>query len=320
MHAASGYHYPPELMNLLIDAIPRLFKSKTDVLLFFRGAGVANTMLADLAAKVEADRGSILKAEIARTVLTRLNEGGDGTLRERREVLKRVYEFEDFSTCWDRDRLEATGLVAQIRRVVNVKDSFTRMRDEREEESRKRRAEREAKIQAEQEQREKIGRIRSDLFAQFSAADEHARGKALESVLNRLFAVSGMQVREAFVLRGEEGQGVVEQVDGVIALDGEVYLVEMKWWTERLGPGDVAQHLVRVHNRGQARGIFISASGYTDAAVRECRESLSRCVFALCDIEEIVSLLDREGDLTDFLRRKIQVAIIDRNPYHRILE
>ena len=35
------YHYPPELFNLLVDTIPLLFRSKKDVLLFFKGSGVS---------------------------------------------------------------------------------------------------------------------------------------------------------------------------------------------------------------------------------------------------------------------------------------
>ena len=122
-----AYHYPPELLQLLVDTIPRLCKSKRDVFLFFKGAGVKRLVVADLEAQLTEDRDSINKFDIARTVLSRINEAGDIALRERREVVKRVCEFEDFSTCWSNDRLEAQGLVAQVQRVVNVKDSFTRM-------------------------------------------------------------------------------------------------------------------------------------------------------------------------------------------------
>ena len=94
-------------------------------------------MISDLEAQLAADRESISKFYIVRTVLTRLNEAGEAALRERREVLKRVVEYEDFSTCWPEDRLEAQGLVSRIRSVVDVKDSFTRMRQEREAETRK---------------------------------------------------------------------------------------------------------------------------------------------------------------------------------------
>jgi restriction system protein len=132
------HHYPPELLKLLVDTIPLLCPSKQDVLVFFKGAGVPTGITADFAQKVATDRRSVNKFEIVREVLVRLNDSGEASLRERREVLKRVVEFEDFSTCWPNDQLKAKGLVAEIRRVVDVKDSFGRMRQEQESERTKR--------------------------------------------------------------------------------------------------------------------------------------------------------------------------------------
>src|SRR5216684_1549155 len=136
MSAEIIHHYPPELLKLLVDAIPLLCPSKRDVLVFFKGAGVASAATADFAQRVATDKDSVNKYEIVREVLVRLNDKGEATLRERREVLKRVVEFEDFSTCWPNDQLKAKGLVAEIRRVVGVKDAFTRMSLEREDEAR----------------------------------------------------------------------------------------------------------------------------------------------------------------------------------------
>lgn len=118
------FHYPPELFNLLVDTIPLLNRSKKDVLLFFRGAGVPGSLFADINQQVEAAPDDINKFEITRKVLERLNEHGEATLRHRREVLKRVVEFTNFDTCWPNDQLKAKGLVASIRDVVNQKDSF----------------------------------------------------------------------------------------------------------------------------------------------------------------------------------------------------
>ena len=141
------YHYPPELFQLLVDAIPRLCKSKKDLMLFFRGSGIERTYLYEIEATLRINRSSINKYDITRQVLQKLNERGEPALRERRELLKRVVEFEDFSTCWPNDELKAKGLVAEIRRVVNVKDSFTRMKHERETE-RKRNIDKFVKSQA----------------------------------------------------------------------------------------------------------------------------------------------------------------------------
>ena len=49
------FHYPPELFNLLVDAVPLLNKTKKDLLLFFAGAGVADDMLGDLRRRLRAD-------------------------------------------------------------------------------------------------------------------------------------------------------------------------------------------------------------------------------------------------------------------------
>ena len=135
------YHYPPELFNLLVDTIPLLCRSKKDTVLFFKGAGVGSNLTSDVEHHVLYDKDNINKYEIVRTILSKINEKGETTLRERREILKRVTEFESFSNCWPNDQLKAKGLVSEIRRVINVKDSFTRMRQEREKEKEKSRIE-----------------------------------------------------------------------------------------------------------------------------------------------------------------------------------
>ena len=58
------FHYPPELMNLLIDTIPLLNRSKKDVFLFFRGAGVSNELMQQPYQQWQRDKNSINKYEI----------------------------------------------------------------------------------------------------------------------------------------------------------------------------------------------------------------------------------------------------------------
>ena len=314
------YHYPPELFQLLVDAIPRLCRSKTDVLTFFRSAGVENSILEDLHTQLAVNRESISKFNIAHVVLMRLNEAGESSLRERRELLKRVCEFEEYSTCWSEDRLKAQGLVSQIRNVVDVKDSFTRMRLEREEEARKNRETNRVETEAKQRQREVSSEILRDFYSLFSMNNPQQRGLMLEGVLNRYFKAAGISVREDFRRNPELGFGVIEQIDGVIEIDGHIYFVEMKWLSNPVGKGDIAQHLVNVFNRSAVRGIFISYSEYTRPAITICQESLAKAVAVLCNLEEFVFLLERECDLTEFLRQKIRAAIIEKQPYSRVLQ
>ena len=70
------FHFSVELLNLLIETIPRLCKSKNDVLVFFLSAGVSQKFLADIRRRVEQDRNNISKYQIVRDVIIRLNEVG----------------------------------------------------------------------------------------------------------------------------------------------------------------------------------------------------------------------------------------------------
>jgi restriction system protein len=311
----STYHYPPELLELLSDAIPLLFRSKQAVIDFFRGAGVPQRILSDWQTRLKADRDAVKKHEMVRSVLRSLNEGGDGTLRHRREVLKRVCEFEDYSSCWDGDRLKAQGLVARINHVVNVKDSFTKMNVEREKERSARQAEHLAAMHVKQLKRQGRETIRISLNRLFAEQNPQKRGKALEKILNELFASYDILIREAFVLVGQDGEGIVEQIDGAIELEGHVYLVEIKWHNQPIGKPEISPHLVSVFGRAEARGIFISVLGYTEPAKTVVREALSQKVYILCELQEILMALERETDLKDVLRHKVRAAISEKQPY-----
>ena len=309
------YHYPPELFNLLVDTIPRLVRGKDDVLLFFRGAGVERKDVADIETILQKDRDALNKFGITRTVLQRLNERGEVALRERREILKRIVEFEDFSTCWESEQLKAKGLVSEIRRVVNIKDSFVRMREERDSEKDRHRAEYEKQLKEKQELRDRRQAVKNDLAALFGIADPQKRGRLLEPVLNNLFSLDGISVRESITIKSSGGSEIAEQIDGVISVDGHFYLVEMKWWNKPIGVPEITQHLSRLFLRGDVRGIYISASGYASTTVSTCRDALSHKTIILTTLEEFVRLLDQEGNLLDFLKAKVESAIIEKNPF-----
>jgi hypothetical protein len=314
-----AFHFSPELFQSLVDAIPRLCRGKQDVITYFQSAGVPREFLRDWHYRVKNDPESVRKVEITRDVLTRLNEGGDRTLRERRELLKRVTETEDFSSCWPNDRLEAEGLVARIRKLVNVRDSFTRMTQERERVEAQARADRLKAAEVARKRSEELEGVKSDLFALFAEQNAQRRGKRLEGVLNRLFKVTGILVREAFA-RSEVGIGVVEQIDGVIELDGDLYLVEMKWWDKPIGVPEVTQHISRLFTRADCRGLIISASGFSDPAIRTCQEALSQRTVVLAELEEIISQLSRDSDLKEWLKKKVASAILNRIPLIKVAQ
>lgn len=308
------HHYPAELMALLINCIPRLIRGKRDVLAFFKGCGVTPALYADIQAIVLQDRQSINKFDIVRRVLDRINDKGDTTLARRREILRRVTQWDDFSGCYDNDRMEAKGYVSEIAKLVNVKDSFTRMNLERENVERESRRTRDAEIAERQRSRTERNEIKSELFALFGETNASTRGTALERVLNRLFKSEKILIRAAFKRVGTAGEGVVEQIDGAVELDGRVYLVEMKWWSEPLGVPEVSSHFVRLYNRDGVSGIVISNSGYTDPAVSLARDTLAKRVCVYAHLSEIVFLLESETSLSVLLKKKIHAAIVDKNP------
>jgi hypothetical protein len=311
-----AYHWPPDLLELLVETIPVLCRSKDAVLNFFEGAGVDPRDFRPMKAELRKDREAVGKYQMARDVLTRANRRGDEAIRARREIIKRVVEFEDYSLCWQRDQLKAEGLVQKVRKMVGAKDTFTRMKHERDRERELRSQEYETQIQAKQRKRAEMERIRSELYALFSEKDVWKRGKALERVLNDLFRLAGISLLDAFTVRGNEGEGIIEQVDGLIALDGDCF-VEIKWEADPVGVNEVGRHLCRLMLRDGARGLMISASGFTAAAAATCREALATRVAILCDLHEIVQVLDREGDLAALFRTKFTAAVGPRNPYYR---
>jgi restriction system protein len=313
-----SYHYPPELLELLCDAVPCLFRSKQGVIDFFVGAGVPNKMVADWKVKLQQDKESVRKHEMARSILCRLNDAGEAALANRREVIKRISEFDDFSSCWDNDRLKAQGLVSQIQKLVNIKDSFTRINLEREKERKERQAVYAVNVAAKQKRAEERTAIKDALYKLFAETDPYKRGKQLEGVLNSLFSFAGVLVREAFVLKGQPGQGIIEQIDGAVEIDGVLYLVEMKWWDKPIGRQEIAPHLVSVYGRGDVGGIFISYSGFSAAAIEDAKTGLAQKVFVLTELQEIIQVIEREADLKAFFKEKINRAQSDRNPFYKL--
>lgn len=317
---AEQFHYPHDILELLVDTIPRLVKRKKDVVLFFEGAGVDESDWADILKTLSTAPDTIGKYDIARTVLTRLNRRGDSGLAPRREIIKRVTQFENFESCWENERLKAKGLVASVREAVNAKDSFTRMRQERDSEREQVQARHREEQQQAARKRSEIEGIKTRLFELFNLDDKpQERGKLLESVLNDLFRAYGIHIRENFVRKALDSATVLEQVDGVIELGGTIHLVEMKWLKDPVGVADFGPHLVRVMGRADASGIFISNSEFTQPAITQCAEFLNVRTTFLCSLEEIVMLLQRQGDLLDLLKRKSQAAIINKQPFLKIL-
>jgi restriction endonuclease Mrr len=314
------FHYPPDLFELLVQAIPLLNKSKPSVLLFFKGAGVDEAIYSDIEAELRLDRHSINKFDMVRSVLERINVNSQKFLRERREIIKRVTEFESFNACWPDDQLKAKGLVSEIQKVVNVKDSFTRMNQERTNEQKKNSDDYLKSIQALQKVKEERDDVKKALYALFSENNAQKRGKLLEAVLNRYFKTYNILVKEDFKRVGEHSEGILEQIDGVIEHGGKLYLVEMKWTKDPISANEINAHLIRIYHRSHVQGIFISASGYTASGLESAKEALIRnTLIVLFDLEEFVKIIDSETDFNSYVGKKVNEAILNKKAYIKLI-
>jgi hypothetical protein len=88
----------------------------------------------------------------------------------------------------------------------------------------------------------------------------------------------------------------------------------MKWKQEAIDVMDVSRHLTRIILRSEPKGIFISYSRYTDAAIQTCREALTKATIVLCTVEELVKLLESKQNFKSFLNEKIKAATLTKNP------
>jgi len=311
------YHYPPDLFELVVETLPLLCRGKMNVIDYFRGAGTPIELLSDLEEQVRTNPKEIGKHRITRTILHRLNSFGDNGIRARREILKRITETEDYSTGWPEDQLKAMGLVSRIRDVINVKDSFTRMSNEREAELKRHREQYVLVQEQRRRQREIVDAVKARLYGLFTETNAAKRGKALEGVLNDLFEAYSISIREAFSVKMVNGI-VSEQIDGAIELDGDVFIVEMKWTKDPIDRPHIAPHLVSLYSRGNVAGMYISASGYTQPAIDDARQALKHTVCILCELDELIHLLDQsEDDMAGFLRSKVRTAKLEKQPRYR---
>ncbi|MGE5858829.1 MAG: restriction endonuclease, partial [Solirubrobacterales bacterium] len=91
-----SYRYPPDVLELLVETIPRLIKTKAGLLDFFEDTGAPKELLAEWRTKLRQDRASVSKYHIARGLLRGLNALGDEARPVRHELLRRLARHGDF--------------------------------------------------------------------------------------------------------------------------------------------------------------------------------------------------------------------------------
>ncbi|HLH71617.1 MAG TPA: hypothetical protein VKY90_21975 [Candidatus Dormibacteraeota bacterium] len=142
------------------------------------------------------------------------------------------------------------------------------------------------------------------------------RGLATQRSVCDLFRRAGLLVEDDITVRIPRS-GIVEQIDGVVELDGRRYLLEVRDHSVPLSAEELAWPILKARSRAGVGLILVSASGYTRPAVEYCQGALRELAVVLVHLDELVALRDPEGELPDLLRAKVHAAELYRDPYLR---
>ena len=154
--------------------------------------------------------------------------------------------------------------------------------------------------------------VKADLFALFGEKDPWKRGKQLESVLNRLFALDGLTSGgpppERRRERGRGGADRRRDRPRRPALPGrnEVAGREGRPGADRLPP------LARLPAPFREWRLHLGV-WFHGPAIAHTKLALTRMLSVLCELEEIVLLLERDADVRRYFREKVQAAITERH-------
>ena len=300
------FHFPPDLVNLLIDTIPRLNKSKKDLLLFFKNVGVPDADLKKYNLLLQRNSEQFNKFNVTRELLEQLNVKSDAMLGIRRQLLQKVVCFDSFDMCWANDRLIAKSNVSEISKIVNLKDSVTKLEAYAEQERQERIVQKNKSLDKIQAKRTEYESVKNNISSLFSIVDPQKRGKALETAMSDLFKFFGIGIREAFSIIDEDNGKNYEQIDGVVEINNYLTLVEMKWENKEIGVDKVSRFMSRIFLRANVDGIIVSYSSFTESGVKTANEALAQKVIALIDLQDILTVLIQYKDLKCYFEQAMR--------------
>jgi hypothetical protein len=154
-------------------------------------------------------------------------------------------------------------------------------------------------VQKQQNLAESLDALKAEFLALQGSSDPQGRGREFERFLYRLFALFDLEPHLAYSLK-------YQQIDGSLTFDTDDYIIEAKWWKEKVEYKDVVLLNDKVLRKGRnTLGLFISVSGFTSGALEAFREKTS---FITMDGGDIFYVLDQRIRLDDLLRRKRRYA------------
>lgn len=193
------FHYPPDLFNLLVDTIPRLNKTKKDLLLFFQNVGVPSQHLHHYYVLLNTNRSQFNKFDVTREILGWLNQQSDRMLGVRRKLLQRVIEYEAFESCYPNDKDRAKANVADIKKMVQLKDTVTKFENLLNKEQNEKILRQKEKLDKIKKSKEHFENLRQRFTNLFSIQNPQERGKKLEKVLNDILPILKLELKKTLL-------------------------------------------------------------------------------------------------------------------------
>jgi hypothetical protein len=142
---------------------------------------------------------------------------------------------------------------------------------------------------------ERLEALKAEFLELEQEGNRQKAGREFEQFLNRLFRLFDLEPRLSYSLP-------YEQIDGSITYDTDDYIVEAKWWKQRIEVHHLASFVEKVRFKGKnALGLFISVNGFTKGAQE--RYSQGTCFITMEGVD-IFAVLDGRITLDELLRRK----------------
>ena len=140
-----------------------------------------------------------------------------------------------------------------------------------------------------------MGKLKEQFMELHELEPPQRRGIAFEGFINQLFGLFDLEPRAAYSLERE-------QIDGAFTFDTDDYVLEARWWKERIGRSHLDVFAKKIERKGKnALGLYLSINGFTQDALDEYHNSTP---FITLEGMDLFMVLDERVRLDDLLRRK----------------
>jgi hypothetical protein len=145
-----------------------------------------------------------------------------------------------------------------------------------------------------------LAELKEEFVTLAAQLDRNEAGLRLEKFLNRLFETFQLRPRQPFRVVGE-------QIDGSFEMDGQIYLLELKWEKRALPEADLLIFRGKIEGKSTfTRGVFVAINGIS----AEARDAITRGKapsFFVMNGHDLMMILNEAMSLPDFLRRRVRL-------------